>query len=371
MRKLKKMIVFIIVVVLLIVISGYFFMRQPQFGKLPTGERLEKIKSSPHYKDGSFQNIHETPSFTEGATFFSVMREFFFGKSKRSMPLDSLPSKKIDLFSLDTSKNVLVWFGHSSYFMQVDGKKILVDPVLSGSASPVKFTTKSFKGSDVYTTDDIPEIDFLFITHDHWDHLDYETILKLQPKIKKIITGLGVGAHLEHWGIKTSLIEERDWQETITLEDGFVAYSTPARHFSGRGFTRNKSLWMSFVLVTPTQKIYIGGDSGYDDHFKEIGEKFGPIDIAILENGQYNKSWKYIHMMPEEAVQAAIDLKAKKLFPVHWSKFSLALHDWDEPIIKIADAAEQRQVSLVLPMIGETVDLDSTLNYVRWWRDLK
>ncbi len=365
------MIIFIITALCLLIIAGYFFMQQPQFGKLPSGERLERIKKSPHYNDNSFHNLHTTPSLTEGASYFGIMREFFFGKNKRNIPADSLPSKKIDLFSLDTSKNILVWFGHSSYYMQLDGKKILVDPVLSGSASPIKFTTRSFKGSDAYTADDIPPIDYLFITHDHWDHLDYETVIKLKPKINKIITGLGVGEHLEYWGFDKDIIEEKDWFEEIKLDNGFVVHTTPARHFSGRGFKRNTSLWMSFVYITPTQKIYIGGDSGYDDHFKNIGDKWGPFDIVILENGQYDKSWKYIHMMPEETVEAAIDLKAKKLFPVHWSKFSLSIHAWDEPIIKLSEAAALKNVSLIQPMIGEAVDLDSTNNYIKWWNNIK
>jgi L-ascorbate metabolism protein UlaG (beta-lactamase superfamily) len=198
--------------------------------------------------------------------------------------------------------------------MQIDGKRFLVDPVLNGSASPVKFTTRSFKGSDVYTTGAIPDIDYVFITHDHWDHLDHDTITQLKPKIKKIITGLGVGEHLERWGFEKGAIIERDWNEKIVLEDGFVVNTAPARHFSGRGFKRNGSLWMSFILQTPTMKIYIGGDSGYDTHFIEIGNKFGPFDLAVLENGQYDKNWKYIHMMPEEVVQAAEDLRAKVLF---------------------------------------------------------
>jgi L-ascorbate metabolism protein UlaG (beta-lactamase superfamily) len=254
--------------------------------------------------------------------------------------------------------------------MQVDGKKILVDPVFSGHASPLKFTTKSFKGADVYTTDDIPELDYLFITHDHWDHLDHETVLKLKPKIKKIITGLGTGAHLEHWGFNKNMIIEKDWNEEIVLEQGFVVNTTPARHFSGRGFKRQQSLWMSFVLRTPTMKIYLGGDSGYDSHFADIGERFGPFDLAILECGQYNKSWKYIHMMPEELIQAGQDLKAKKIIPVHWSKFTLSLHSWDDPILRVTAEAKKKGFPLIHPMIGEEVDLKNVAGTDDWWENI-
>jgi L-ascorbate metabolism protein UlaG (beta-lactamase superfamily) len=167
------------------------------------------------------------------------------------------------------------------------------------------------------------------------------------------------------------MIIEQDWNEEVVLENGFVVYTVPARHFSGRSFKRNRSLWMSFVLVTPSQNIFIGGDSGYDTHFEKIGKTFGPFDLAILENGQYDKNWKYIHMMPEEVVQAAEDLKAKRLLTVHWAKFSLAIHAWDEPIIRVSKAAKERNMPLLHPLIGEVVKLDQNTNAsVAWWNNM-
>ena len=342
-------------------------MQQAKFGKMPEGNRLEKIKNSPNYRNGKFQNLSYTPDLKEGVSYFTVIKSFFFGKSKRSIPGSVLPSLKTDLHTLDISENIFVWFGHSSYFLQIDGKKILVDPVFSGHASPVKFTTKSFAGGDVYSVDDIPAIDYLFITHDHWDHLDYETVTKLKPKVSKIITGLGVGAHLEHWGFDKKIVIEKDWNEAVILDPGFTVNTTPGRHFSGRGLRRNGSIWLSFVLTTPGMKIFLGGDSGYDTHFKKIGDEFGPFDLALLECGQYNEYWKYIHMMPEETVQAAIDLKAKAFIPVHWSKFSLALHAWDEPIIRVVRESERRNVPVITPVIGEEVNLKANKIYEKWW----
>jgi L-ascorbate metabolism protein UlaG (beta-lactamase superfamily) len=358
------------IIILLLVAGVWLFLRQPQFGRAPSGVRLEKMKRSPHYQNGQFQNLHPTPSLTGDASYYSVFKKFFFGKSKRSKPSRMIPSKKTDLLRLDPDQDVLVWFGHSSYFLQVDGKKILVDPVFSGHASPVKFTTRSFSGSDVYTADEIPFIDYLFITHDHWDHLDHETLVKLKPKIGKLITGLGVGAHLERWGYDRQIISEHDWNEEVVLDEGFLVHTASARHFSGRGFKRNGTLWMSFVLLTPAMRIYIGGDSGYDDHFASIGNQYGPFDLAILEDGQYNEYWKYIHMMPEEVVQASLDLKAKAVLPVHSSKFSLSLHDWDEPLIRIARESKRRGVSLIHPMIGEAVHLKGSREYKEWWKEL-
>jgi L-ascorbate metabolism protein UlaG (beta-lactamase superfamily) len=359
-----------VIIIAIFILSIWLFMQHPKFGKLPSGERLERIKKSPNYKNGAFQNIHHTPDIAEGVSYYTVMKDFFFGKSKRGRPSSMLPSQKTDLLNLDPSKNVLVWFGHSSYFIQVDGKKILVDPVFSGAASPISFTTKAFAGTDVYTTDDIPEIDYLFISHDHWDHLDYETVLKLKPKVKQVITGLGTAMHLERWGYDSSKIIEKDWNEGIILEEGFSVHTTPGRHFAGRTFKRNQSLWMSFVLITPTMKLFLGGDSGYDTHFATIGNAYGPFDLVILECGQYNAYWKYIHMMPEEVVQAGIDLKAKKILPVHWAKFTLSLHAWDEPINRIIAEAEKRDMPLIHPMIGEEVNLKDPKPSTTWWENI-
>jgi L-ascorbate metabolism protein UlaG (beta-lactamase superfamily) len=360
-----------LVVVIAAITAVYFFIRQPKFGSLPAGERLELIRVSPQYKSGAFQNQSPTPSFTEGATFFSVLKKFFFEKTERRKPAQTLPSVKTNLLQLKKEENVWVWMGHSSYFMQIDGKTILVDPVLSGAASPLSFTTRSFPGSDIYTTDDIPAIDFLFISHDHWDHLDYDTIKKIQPKIKTIITGLGTGDHLERWGFKKEMIIEKDWNENVALADGFSVTVTPARHFSGRGFKRNGALWVSFVLQTPKHKIYLGGDSGYDDHFKTIGNLHGPFDLAILECGQYDKNWKYIHMMPEETALAAKELKAKKFLAVHWGKFALGNHAWDEPVKRVHKAAQEKQMHLLTPMIGEQVNIDDdNQEFSPWWKQL-
>jgi L-ascorbate metabolism protein UlaG (beta-lactamase superfamily) len=371
-RIIKKIVMVTSIILAVLVGAVVLFLMQPKFGKMPSGPRLEQIKKSPNYKDGQFVNQSITPDLAEGVSYYTVMKDFFFNKSKRNKPAQPLPSQKVDLLHLNPAENILVWFGHSSYFMQIDGKTILADPVFSGSASPVNFTTNAFAGSDAYTVDDLPPIDYLFISHDHWDHMDYETLLKLKPKVKKIITGLGTGEHLEYWGFDTAIIEEKDWNQEVELGDGFKVNTAPARHFSGRGLKRNRAMWMSFVLTTPTMKIYLGGDSGYDKHFKAIGDEFGPFDMVLLECGQYNEYWKYIHMMPEQVVQAATDLKAKRLMPVHWAKFSLGLHDWDEPIKRVTAAAALQQMPLVTPMIGEKVNLNQTdMVFKKWWEGLE
>lgn len=346
-------------------------MQQEKFGKKPSGERLERIKKSPNFKNGAFQNVSHTPSFTEGTTYWSVLKQFMFEKNERKQPLNEIPSHKTDLLNLDNTDDAFVWFGHSSYFMQIDGKRILVDPVLSGSASPLSVGTKAFKGANNYTADDIPEIDFLFITHDHWDHLDYDTIKKINPKVKQVITGLGTGEHLEYWGYDKNIITEADWNEQIDLGNNFIVNTVTARHFSGRGFTRNKAIWISFVLQTPSMKVFIGGDSGYDKHFKETGEKFGPFDLAILENGQYNVKWRYIHMLPTEIHTAIKELNAKRVIPVHSAKFALSNHDWDEPLELITKHNEEEKLDIITPRIGQHVDLKITNQvFEKWWREV-
>ena len=348
--------------------GAVLFFRMPVFGATPSGDRKKRILRSSPFRDGTFQNIHDTPQLTGNKGFFGIAWLFFFGKKPRNTPERRIPSVKTDLKAIPERENVLVWFGHSSYFLQIGGKKILVDPVFSGHASPFSFTTKSFPGSDIYDAGDFPDIDYLILTHDHYDHLDYKTILAFRPKISKVIASLGVGAHLERWGYRPDVIHELDWGATFS-DEGFSLTAMPARHFSGRLFKRNGTLWSSFVLKVAMLKIYIGGDSGYDTHFADIGSRSGPFDLALLECGQYNENWKFIHMRPEQVVQAAKDLRAKTLMPVHWGKFALALHPWDEPPILVTDFAQASGQPLLMPRIGEKVNLDGPPVNSRWWEN--
>ena len=341
------------------------------FGSNPSGKELEKIKTSPNYRDRVFQNLSHTEQLAKGASMLKIMWRFF-NKPTNTEPPIPLPSAKTDLLSFKSDKPFIIWFGHSSYFIHINGKNILVDPVFCGYASPFSFTGHSFKGSDIYTADDFPVIDILILTHDHYDHLDYKTVVNLSTKTKNICTSLGVGSHLRYWGIDPAIISEFDWWDSKqitgdTATSSVEIIAAPARHFSGRSFTRNKTLWSSFILKPGDYSIYIGADSGYDSHFKTIGEKYGPFDIAMLESGQYNEWWPYIHMMPEQTVQAAIDLKAKVLMPVHWGKFALGLHPWDEPIKRVVVKANELNVKLATPMIGQPVILDSSYPNEQWW----
>ncbi len=336
------------------------------FGKKPSGNRLKRIMASPNYKDGAFQNLEHTEVMRQGASFWGITKEMI-NRPKTITPSKPMPSVKTNLRDLTDETPTVVWFGHSSYFIKSKGFTILVDPVFSGNASPVSFFGKAFKGADVYNVEDFPAIDILLITHDHYDHLDYKTVTKLIPKTKKVVTSLGVGEHLEYWGFNPAIITELDWWESTTITTEINLTATPARHFSGRGIKRATSLWSSFVLNLNGYCLFLGGDSGYGTHFKTIGEKFGPFDLAILENGQYGHNWPNIHTMPEETVLAAQDLKASIVLPVHWGKFVLSIHPWNEPIKRFVTAANKAQLAFVAPQIGEPYKIGEKVISENWW----
>jgi len=304
----------------------------------------------------------------EGVSYPKMIVDFF-SKGVNREPLHSLPAVKTDLSHLANMEPVIIWFGHSSYLIRINSVNILVDPVFSERVSPFSFIgKKAYPAAFQYTVHEMPAtIDLVIITHDHYDHLDYDTIKRLSPRVKLFYTSMGVGAHLEHWGIEQERIVEFDWWEKQTFMHGMEITATPARHFSGRVFKRNQSLWSSFVLKTAEHAIFIGGDSGYDAAFKTIGDQFGPFDFAILECGQYNVQWPYIHMMPEDAARACIDLKANAFMPVHWGKFTLALHEWNDPADRALKQAEALNVVMTTPMIGEPVMLNTRLPAKRWW----
>lgn len=369
MKILRKSMQILLIVLLLLIVGGILYLWHPRFGAAANGERLALMESKANFADGAFDNMEHTPALAEDAGYGDVFKSFFLTGSKRKIPRQRLPVVRTDLRQLPIDSNLFVWFGHSSYFLQLDGKRILVDPVFSKYATPVRISVRAFDMEYNYTAEDMPEIDLLVITHDHWDHLDYNTFMKLKQKVRHIVTGLGVGAHLEKWGYPASRITELYWGEQTSI-GGFEITSATARHFSGRTFKRNTTLWSSFILEG-SKKIYIGGDSGYGRHFREIGDQYGPFDYAFLENGQYNLLWKYIHMMPDEVPVAALDLKARYVIPVHAAKFPLANHSWDEPLIRVSEAAKARGVDLLTPMIGQAVSLDHYTELPQWWVGLE
>jgi L-ascorbate metabolism protein UlaG (beta-lactamase superfamily) len=262
----------------------------------------------------------------------------------------------------------LTWFGHSAVLLEIDSVKIFIDPMLGLHAGPVPLISpKRYNEELPIAIEKLPFIDIVLISHDHYDHLDYGSILKLKDKVGKFFVPLGVGAHLRAWGVKPELITELNWWQEAQ-HNSFTFICAPARHFSGRGFTNNLTLWSSWIIKSSREQLYFSGDSGYGPHFKEIGEKYGPMDFVMMECGQYNERWASIHMMPEETVQATLDVQGKVLLPIHWGAFTLAMHGWDDPINRVTAAAQRLNVPIRTPKIGQMIlPLDDTASDLRWW----
>ncbi|HEY8916853.1 MAG TPA: MBL fold metallo-hydrolase [Chitinophaga sp.] len=332
-------------------------------------KQWRSLSDSENYKQGKFENLSPTPMLAENASYGQIIRDQF-KRPATIQPSHVLPSVKTNLAALHSETPVVVWFGHSSYLIHCKGVNILVDPVFSGRVSPIAGMMKAYPGTDVYKPEDMPAIDLMIITHNHYDHLNRKTLTQLKPKTTVFYTPLGVGRDIaDCFGNDDTRITEMDWWETESPMPGITLTAAPARHFSGRGLRRGTSLWSSFVLQLYGYTIYIGGDSGYDTHFKTIGEKYGPMDLAILECGQYDEAWPYIHMMPDETLQAATDLQAKLLLPVHWGKFTLANHPWNEPITRLTQLAKQKGFPVATPLIGEPVNMLQQNSWQNWWTE--
>lgn len=375
MKFLRRVILSILALVIVLIIFIFMHLQfSPRIGNAPNGDRLTALEASPHYRDGRFQNPVETDMSMPWRVMLKVIWQTLSGGEGRE-PQQPLPTRHFDRSAWalvpDTSF-ALAWFGHSTVLIKIDGKTILCDPVFSDRVSAVTFAgPKRFAYQNITQLEDLPPIDIVLLSHDHYDHLDYESILFLKDKVQDWLMPLGVGAHLEHWGVNADRIQEYDlWSGTSigSIEMTLV----PSRHFSGRGITdRFSTLWGSWVIKGASNKILFGGDSGYATHFAQIGHQHGPFDLVLLECGAYNENWSNIHMFPEEVPIAAKDLGASAVMPIHWGKFSLALHHWKDPIDRLSTAMNGSEMHLITPPIGQImIDADARWSE-QWWRDLK
>ena len=378
MSKLKRriMVLFIILSSSIVSLFGisYAVLHSPSFGALPSGERKERILRSPNYRDGGFQNRYPMPPSLQRPSLgdrVKILWRFLFDRPKDVRPTDSIPVVRHDLKKLDRSEDLIVWFGHSGYLLQIDGVRYLIDPVFVEGA-PFGIMNAFFRGTKVFDVADLPEIDYLIITHDHWDHLDYHVAKELQNRVRKVYTGLGVGAHLERWGYRPDQIVELDWDESTPTAEGGRVHCLPTQHFSGRGLTSAQSLWASFVLQGTKHSVYVGGDGGFSPHYAVIGKQFPQLDLAILENGQYSEQWSGIHMLPEHLGETMHALGAKRILTVHHAKFALSMHPWKEPLEHAKRLRDEEGLPILMPRIGQIVRYtDSTFTTDDWWEQLR
>lgn len=351
-----------------LIIGSLFLGFYPHFGKRVTQKQQVEYATLDNYRKGRFINLNPSPM---NIKFGKLINELIKHAPNRN-PGRNIKVDKIDSLTIKNQTagiTQLTWFGHSTFLLEIEGKKILIDPMLGQRPSPISFLgAKRYSEELPIEAEKLPFIDAILISHDHYDHLDYESIKKLKNKVGRFFTPLGVGNHLISWGVAEEKITELNWWESIEF-DKINLICTPARHFSGRGlFDRAATLWCSWVIRGTKNNIYFSGDSGYDVHFKDIGDKYGPFDISLLECGQYNEDWKLLHMMPEESVQASIDLKSKLILPIHWGAFTLAFHDWTEPVERLKLKATELNAPVTTPKIGEPVILgNGTYPIEKWW----
>ncbi|WP_422080196.1 MBL fold metallo-hydrolase [Ulvibacterium sp.] len=367
------MLLFLGILILTLILGSVVFVNfYPSFGGDVSKSLQEEYEKSKNFKNGQFVNKKDVP---EDLSFMETLKlawKFFFTKVPNGSPQQNISVKKIDSTDIvdfrDSTR--LIWFGHSAFLLQIDNKTVLIDPMFGKVAAPHDWLgANRFNLETPIEIEKLPKIDAVLISHDHYDHLDYKSIKRLKDKVEMFYTPLGVGVHLQAWGIGKERISELDWWQDVKFE-GLTFTCTPAQHFSGRKFNnRQSTLWSSWVIQSQSESIFFSGDSGYGPHFKEIGEAFGPFDFAMVECGQYNKMWPDIHMFPEETAQVGIDLDAKRVMPIHWGAFKLALHSWTDPVERVVKKAEELNVNLVTPEIGESIFLEHLNSSRKWWKD--
>ncbi len=357
-----------ILILVLLITAGLVLNLSPQFGKSPSASQKKSFEKLDNYQDGKFQNQIKT----EMDIHLGKMIKGMFGPADNRSPVKTIETHKIDSLSLVDSKPKkarLTWFGHSAFLLEMAGQIILIDPMLGETAAPFSWAgPKRYSKELPIALHKLPAIDAIIISHDHYDHLDYESILALKDKTSRFYTTLGVGNHLIKWGVDPGKIVELNWWEESSFNN-IRLICTPARHFSGRGvLDRNRTLWGSWIIQTDSTNIYFSGDGGYGPHFKEIGTRYGPFDISLMECGQYNEQWHAIHMMPEETAQAAVDVNSKLFIPIHWGAFTLAFHEWTDPIQRAIKEAKRLEINISTPAIGESFEINnSTFPNHTWW----
>jgi L-ascorbate metabolism protein UlaG (beta-lactamase superfamily) len=343
------------------------------FGAPAQGDRLKRMQASPRFRDGAFVNLTTNTGRVAG-NGWSTTREWFFGTQQRTPP-GPLP------MAADTAKALaqplesglrVTWLGHSTLLVEVDGARILTDPVWGERASPSTLAGPKRFHPPPLALEALPEVDAVVLSHDHYDHLDMGTIRALIARPVPFFVPLGVGAHLERWGVPPERVVELDWWQEVKLAKGVTLVSTPAHHFSGRSLVdRNRTHWTSWTMVGPQHRVFFSGDTGMTPDFTEIGQRYGPFDVTMLEVGAFNPAWGDIHLGPHQALAAHEMLRGRRMLPVHWGTFDLAIHDWNEPAETLTREARERRVELVTPILGQPVEPTQASVSAPWWRDVR
>ncbi len=331
---------------------------------------IRSVRESKNFNGKIFVNSVPTTLFQSGKVW-STFTEMIKGQKNRQPAVSPgpFPVDLSEVHSMNLNELSVMWLGHSILLFSIEGKVFITDPVWAKRASPVSFAgPKRFFNAPIKLSD-LPKLDGILLSHDHYDHLDIKAIKKLAEKEIPIYCPIGVGRLLVKRGVAEKLITEFDWWEALDLSSGITLVATPAQHFSGRGIlNRNKTLWCSWVIKGKTHSVFYGGDSGYFPGFREIGEKYGPFDISMLEIGAYHPNWGSIHMGPKNAIKAQLDINSRYMLPIHWGLFNLALHGWKEPVEEIISLAAENHVKLCLPRPGELISQENFGQISYWWK---
>ncbi len=335
-------------------------------------EREARIQASPQSQKGKFVNPNGVSTKLFSQDSWEVMKDYILVKRIDPKPLIALPIHRLHSEAWENHQAgqfAFSWIGHSSILILMENQRILVDPVLEQRASPFSWIGPRRFHPSPLTAEELPGVEVVLITHDHYDHLEKSTLVTINEKVERFIVPLGIGTLLEDWGINPSKITELDWWETYSF-GSLKFHATPAVHYASRGlFDANQRLWCSWSIVGKEKRIFISGDSGYFDGFKNIGKRLGPFDVTFLKIGAYSDkgTWRALHMTPEEAVQQHLDLRGNFLVPLHWATFDMALHPWYEPIERLVNFSKQESVTLITPEVGEKTDLLGKPNTDHWW----
>lgn len=340
------------------------------FGLTAAQRGRELFDMSAQHDGERFRNVKPRPAEGFGKTL-SIAWNVLFRKPDGTVPAGALPVDPLSREQLDAAPDRSLYrLGHSTMLLKLRGQFWLTDPVFSERASPFRrFGPKRFHAPPI-ALEDLPPLRGVILSHDHYDHLDRETVLALAARTSVFLTPLGVGDRLIEWGIEASKVRQFDWWQGVEI-DGLAFTATPAQHFSGRSlFDGNSTLWASWVIVDDTLRVFFSGDTGYFDGFRTIGERLGPFDVTLLETGAYDPQWPYVHMQPDETVQAHVDLRGRWLVPVHNGTFDLAMHRWQEPYERVVGLTAARGIALATPRMGERLDLGAPHRGGKWWREV-